>query len=553
MIVLFGRPFQLPPGFEFLAGVYLEFLLTALIWIAIALFAYFILSYVLRWVTHRLPGEIDDIILHVIRRPLLVLLVAVGIENSLKVLGLPGVVVEWLDRLFATVLILIGAWLAWRVLKDIVIYYGEAAVQRTESRLDDILLPIVNLFGALLVVLVATLLILPIYGIDVTSVLLGAGVLGLVLGLALQDTLSNIFSGISLLADAPFRIGDLIVLPDGKICRVDKIGLRATQLYYLDEHSTIYIPNKNLTNDMIVNITKPSVDLRIVVEVGVAYDSDLSHAEAVLYNIAASHPNILLSNLDHKIALLEQRVQELRQHAESKPAHPAREHWLAAADAYRRARERFVREQELNRALATLQDALQQLASAIHGKEAGGLTSAELKELQASFVAPAQAQVEQVRTAMETWSQMPDPWAAPEEIESEQERWREQNAHLQAHWKNLYHALLKPRAEQEMRLDDMTSALAQWLREEYKLIPAAWKDPSVHFKAFGSSSVDLALTFYIDDVRLEHFKRQTRIVREIGTAIHERLKQEGIEIPFPQLDLYWKNQAANGVSESKPS
>jgi len=95
----------------------------------------------------------------------------------------------------------------------------------------------------------------------------------------LQETLSNIFGGISLLVDAPFKTGDILVLPENKICQVKKIGIRTTELYFVDEDSTVYVPNKDLANTTIINITKPTVDLKATIDVNVSYDSDLMVAE----------------------------------------------------------------------------------------------------------------------------------------------------------------------------------------------------------------------------------------------------------------------------------
>jgi len=88
-----------------------------------------------------------------------------------------------------------------RFIQDVVVYFGEKWAARTETRVDDVLIPVLNLFGPLILGIVAALLILPMSGINITSVLLVAGVLGL--GLALQETLGNIFSGLSLPIVAP--------------------------------------------------------------------------------------------------------------------------------------------------------------------------------------------------------------------------------------------------------------------------------------------------------------------------------------------------------------
>jgi MscS family membrane protein len=552
MITVCGYQIQLPSELQFLANIYGSFLATVLAWVVIAIVAYFIFSYALRWLTRRIPGEIDDIILGIVRKPLLVLIIVFGTVNSLECLQLPETTVALLERIFNTILVVIVAYFFWRVIKDVVVYYGESWARKTESRVDDIIIPIVNLFGPLLVIIFAALLILPQWGIDVTSVLLGAGVIGLVLGLALQETLSNIFSGINLLMDAPFRTGDLVVLSDGKICQVEKIGLRATQLHYLDEHSMIYVPNKDLANAMIVNITKPTVDLKVSVNVGVGYNSDLAHVEDVLREIAVAQPSVL-GGIGEKVPLIEETIKELRQRTEAMSADdPAHDELLKEADQYQQALDRLQKESKLNEQIAVLGKVLEQLIQGVKDRETGGFTPAELKELHDNYVAPVEGEIQEVVACMKEWSAIPDPWAEDEEKETERERWREQNERLRVKWTALREALSRPRQEQEMRLDDMTQALLRWIRDEYKLVTEHWKEPEVTFKGFGASSIDLQLDFYVDDIRLEHFERKQRVVTEIAKEIHKRFQQENIEIPFPQMDVWFKNELHHSTdSKSK--
>ncbi len=150
---------------------------------------------------------------------------------SLKQLPLTESVNKWINIVSLTILVLVITHICGRIVKDVLVYYGEMWAARTESRIDDVLIPVLNLFGPLLLVTISGLIILPLWGIDITSVLLGAGVVGLVLGLALQETLGNVFSGISLLIEAPFRKGDLILLPDGRTSEVLQLGIQSTMLF----------------------------------------------------------------------------------------------------------------------------------------------------------------------------------------------------------------------------------------------------------------------------------------------------------------------------------
>ena len=221
---------------------------------------------------------------------MLILIILLGAVQTLKLISLDPASQRIVNLLTITIVVLIITHILGRVIKDILVYYGEKWARKTENRVDDILVPVFNLFGPVVLVLAASLIILPLWGLNVTSVLVGAGVIGLVLGLALQDTLSNIFSGLSLLVEAPFRTGDLITLPDGRICEVQRVGIRSTQLYSVSEHSTVYVPNTVFSTTTLTNITKPTVDQKYSFDVIAPKNGNLAKFKEELLIIALAHP-----------------------------------------------------------------------------------------------------------------------------------------------------------------------------------------------------------------------------------------------------------------------
>ncbi|MEM1270332.1 MAG: mechanosensitive ion channel family protein [Bacteroidota bacterium] len=122
----------------------------------------------------------------------------------------------------------------------------------------------------------------------VTSLLAGAGIIGLALGFAFQDVAANFISGVILALRRPFQTGDMVELNDtfGKVERVD---LRATVLR-TTEGQTVLIPNQNVLTNKIVNFTE-SPKRRIDVEVGVSYATDLEFAERIAREALEEVPN----------------------------------------------------------------------------------------------------------------------------------------------------------------------------------------------------------------------------------------------------------------------
>ena len=151
--------------------------------------------------------------------------------------------------------------------------------------------PLLEIIGSLLIIIFGITNFLSTYHVDFGVLLAGVGVVGLVIALAAQDTLSNFFSGILLLLDQGFKTGDMIYFND-TYCLIRDIGLRSTKIYDIVNHVMIIIPNNSLANQNILNLTRPDRYYRIRVEVGVSYDSDPDQVEKLLLEVAGENSDV---------------------------------------------------------------------------------------------------------------------------------------------------------------------------------------------------------------------------------------------------------------------
>ncbi len=297
VIGLFENPLPSPLDNE--GGI---FLLTVLFWLIVSIVLILILDPCVKAATKRTKTEVDDIILRIIRTPLLVLVFFYGVVSSLIILEdhIPDVVIDAVSGIYGVVAVLIIFYVAYKLFKDILVYYGELIAQKTSSNIDDVIVPIVEKVGVVIISLVALGYVLGYLNIDLTIFVAGGVVISMVIAFAAQETLSNFFSGIFILTDRPFKEGDKIILPDGDWYEVRNIGMRSTRLFRFKDASLVTIPNNNLANEKIANFTNPDDLGRVMKTVGVAYGTDSEKVKKILHEVIMANEDIVTEDEDFK-------------------------------------------------------------------------------------------------------------------------------------------------------------------------------------------------------------------------------------------------------------
>jgi MscS family membrane protein len=151
--------------------------------------------------------------------------------------------------------------------------------------------PLFSKVGKVFIAIVALSILLQRFGVNVASLVVSLGVGSLAVGLAAQDTLSNMFAGFTILVDRPFRVGDRIQLSTGETGDVQSIGMRAT-LIKTAEDTILIVPNSILVKERLVNQSRPTRHLLTRVEVGVAFGSDLGKVKEVLRRAALASSRV---------------------------------------------------------------------------------------------------------------------------------------------------------------------------------------------------------------------------------------------------------------------
>ncbi|WP_143046365.1 mechanosensitive ion channel family protein [Trichormus sp. NMC-1] len=135
------------------------------------------------------------------------------------------------------------------------------------------------------VLILGTLILLQTVGIEITPIITTLGIGGLAVGLALQDTLTNLFSGFYLLISKQVRTGDYVKLDDGNQGYVTDITWRNTTIKEIS-NNVIIVPNSKLASAIFTNYHLPAKEITLTMNVGVSYDSDLELVERVTVEVA---------------------------------------------------------------------------------------------------------------------------------------------------------------------------------------------------------------------------------------------------------------------------
>ncbi|MBI2582321.1 mechanosensitive ion channel family protein [Candidatus Woesearchaeota archaeon] len=268
-----------------------KYLLSLLIVIVFAMmggFVLFIFTKYLQRFASKTKNKIDDLVFHNVKGPLFLVIVGYGIKLGLLNLQVNGTITKVVNSVMAIVFL-------YAIMKGIDIIIETWAItfsKRTKSNLDDVLLPMLQKVTKVLFALIGLMWVLRIWNIDITPYLAGVGIGGIVLGLALQDSLKNVLGGISLLLDKTYQVGDKIQLESGEVGTIYDIGLRSTKLVNFD-NEVVYIPNGYLANSRVLNYARPDPKVRTRVFFGVEYGTDVDKVRKLVLDILTNMDGVL--------------------------------------------------------------------------------------------------------------------------------------------------------------------------------------------------------------------------------------------------------------------
>ena len=245
-------------------------------------------------VTTRTKTEIDDMILNLAReasRKIIWIAGAYLVFHQLDSL-LTVTILKYVDGVLYVLVVFIVARLVSSVLHPLLDWYSERLSQDVANRAKDDFVPLLRRLISIVIYTIAVIFILKHFKQDISSIIVTLGVGTMAVALAAKDTIANMIAGFTIMTDRPFRIGDRILLESGEKGDVYDIGLRSTKILTFD-NTLVIVPNQQIVNEKVANLTYPDPRIRVRIDVGVAYGTDLDKAKEILVDVCKAHPEVL--------------------------------------------------------------------------------------------------------------------------------------------------------------------------------------------------------------------------------------------------------------------
>jgi MscS family membrane protein len=242
--------------------------------------------------------DIDDRVALVVRGPVFYSFILAGLALVVLDLDLEPTAEYFILGAIKTMALLIWYFGASRVVS--IVLGGLSRSMKRVSWIQPKTLPLFEISSKVIILGGAFYLFLVSWNIDVTSWVASAGVVGIAVGFAAKDTLANLFAGVFILADTPYKIGDFVNLDNQVRGRVTDIGVRSTRVLTRDDME-VTVPNALIANAQIINEAGGrDQKMRVRVSVSVAYGSDTDQVREVLLSC--------VNDVEHLVAKPEPRV-----------------------------------------------------------------------------------------------------------------------------------------------------------------------------------------------------------------------------------------------------
>lgn len=253
---------------------------------------YWVFSNIFQKITSKTTNSLDDTLLRTLQKPITFLVIVSAYFYSVKFLHF-SLNTESILLNIAYIFIALGITsIISRIIDAVISEVILPISEKSETSFDNHLIPVIQKAVRAIIWSLGVVVGLDNIGFDITAMIAGLGIGGLALALAAQDSVKNIFAGIMIFLDKPFKIKDRIKI-DGHDGVVEEVGLRSTRIRTL-EGRIVTIPNCTFTDNSVINVTSQPA-LKVKINLGLTYDTkedDIQKAINILQDIVKNQDAI---------------------------------------------------------------------------------------------------------------------------------------------------------------------------------------------------------------------------------------------------------------------
>jgi len=503
---------------------------------------YLLVFFVLNKSLQLLDNDLPIVFLNITKYPALITLCILNIRFIASKLNEPVFIVYVNFALTIILLVVITIWIE-AVFKKIIFYSLKSYISKTELLWVSVLLPVLEaVFIVILYIFIFAFFLNRVLGIDLNGIWVSIGGAGFIIGLSLENILSNFFSGVFLLIDTPFSFGDILILEDESICVVKKIGLRVTHMYIFKSHCDIYIPNNILQKQKITNLSRPTRYHQCTNKIQFPSMWNIARAKEQIRDVLLAHPDIL-GNIHAKLEFIDQYFQD--------------ENMLIFQS---RGKARIISESKVIEKLDEIDITLEVFISTIEYSLKNGLDKGEIAFIQEEFIGildllglvimneddNSRNLSLQEANNQESLIESVRNWYR--EIINDENILEEDTFTISYEWELKIKVLIKRITKlaqkimiiniDETRIYEVVADEKLWLKENFKQPQLKWQDPQVIMSAltYSEEYVQFTLLFFIDSPNFEYGKRVERITSQINEEIIKIFKKDYILGKLYNLD-----------------
>lgn len=255
---------------------------------------YWFTSNIIKKFTAKTKTNLDDVLIDKLEKPIQYSILILGYWIAIHRLTIENTsLLSCLEGIAHLSIVLTLTSIASKIFDALVKEVVMPLVEKTEGGEGNYILPVLSKAVNGAIWSFGIIIGLDNIGFDITAMIAGLGIGGLALALAAQDSVKNIFAGVMIFLDKPFKLKDRIQI-EGFDGVVEEVGLRSTRIRTLDGR-IVTIPNSTFTDNSVINVTSQPA-LKVVLNLGLTYDTDaadMQKAVDVLRQIVSDNAAIL--------------------------------------------------------------------------------------------------------------------------------------------------------------------------------------------------------------------------------------------------------------------